>query len=536
MLKLVRLPFLAALSGILLTISWPEIGWSPIVFIAWIPLLIATEHLNPDGKSTRKLQVFALSAFCFLIWNVGTTWWIVNASLEGALLAFVANSLLMAGVFTISYSLRKLVPPQRSLFILPVFWLSFELIHHTWQLSWPWLTLGNVFANQYQLIQWYEFTGTSGGSLWILLVNISIFNTLKTKVFLTEKTVILKAVRNPLLGILIPALLSLFMYINHKKDKGKQIHVSIIQPNIDPYTEKFDPSSTDQQLETFLELAKTVTDTNTDWLIGPETALVSSMNEQSINDEPRVKLLKSYCSNYPKLNLLIGAETHEFYFSEQTRTGTARKTGDESVFYDSYNTALLINGKTLGLYHKSKLVPGVEQMPFPELFKLVESYAIDLGGTSGTLGTQTERTVFCGINPDQKAAPSICYESVYGDFMRSYIAKGANFIAIITNDGWWGETPGYKQHLAYARLRAIENRRSIVRSANTGVSCIINQRGDIVKSLPYWQKGALAGSIALNNNLTIFSITGDLLGRTASILSLGLLVLYLVKRIKNRFS
>jgi apolipoprotein N-acyltransferase len=260
------------------------------------------------------------------------------------------------------------------------------------------------------------------------------------------------------------------------------------------------------------------------------------MDEQSINDEPRVKLLKSYCSNYPKLNLLIGAETHQFYFSEQTRTATARKTGTESVFYDSYNTALFFNSKNSGIYHKSKLVPGVEQMPFPELFKLVESYAIDLGGTTGTLGTQTERTVFYGINPDQKAAPSICYESVYGDFMRSYIVKGANFITIITNDGWWGETPGYKQHLAYARLRAIENRRSIVRAANTGVSCIINQRGDIVKSLPYWQKGAFAETIALNNNLTIFSITGDLLGRTASILSLGLLVLYLVKRIKNRFS
>jgi apolipoprotein N-acyltransferase len=259
------------------------------------------------------------------------------------------------------------------------------------------------------------------------------------------------------------------------------------------------------------------------------------MDEQSIKDEPRIKRLNSFLSAYPKLNLLIGAETHTFYFSEAERTATARRTRNESVYYDSYNTALLLNAKSLGLYHKSKLVPGVEQMPFPEVFKLVESYAIDLGGTSGTLGTQTERTVFAGINTDQKAAPSICYESVYGDFMRSYIAKGANFIAIITNDGWWGETPGYKQHLAYARLRAIENRRSIVRSANTGISCIINQRGDIMKSLPYWQKGAFAGIIALNTNLTIFAITGDLLGRTASILSLGLLILYVVKRIKNRF-
>src|SRR5207247_2436074 len=111
--------------------------------------------------------------------------------------------------------------------------------------------------------------------------------------------------------------------------------------------------------------------------------------------------------------------------------------------------------------------------------------SIDLGGTSGSLGMQKERTVFktqSTINNPQSAifiAPAICYESIYGDFLSAYIRNGAEFIAVITNDGWWGDTPGYIQHENYARLAAIEFRRDIARSANTGISCFINQKGDI---------------------------------------------------------
>jgi apolipoprotein N-acyltransferase len=173
-------------------------------------------------------------------------------------------------------------------------------------------------------------------------------------------------------------------------------------------------------------------------------------------------------------------------------------------------------------------------MPFPWLFKHIESFAIDLGGTTGTLGTQSERTVLKGIDANQRLAPSVCYESIYGDFMRKYVAGGANFIGIITNDGWWGDTPGYKQHLAYARLRAIENRRNVVRAANTGISCFINQRGDISQAQPYWEKAAIKGQIHLNNSRTVFSYTGDLFGRAASVFSIWLICWPFLMRLRNR--
>lgn len=534
-MKSTRLLLLSALSGVLLAVSWPEIGVLPLLFIAWLPLLFVEDYLRSSKAKLTALKVFGYSYLTFIIWNVGSTWWVKNASFEGALLAFIANSALMAGVFTLVHQLRKRTPSPSSWVYLPILWIGFEYIHHDWDLSWPWLTLGNAMASMPELAQWYEFTGVSGGSLWILVINILFYHFLRSRISNPEKPILL-GLRFPLLVIIIPCVLSIFQYLTYKEKSDSVANVAIIQPNIDPYGMKFNRSTLDAQLESFFQLARGVSDSTTDWLFGPETALVGSMDEEHISEYPRIKRIQEFMSDYPNMNVLIGAETHQFYLTDDEKTITSRPTREEGVYYDSYNTALLFRHNDIELYHKSKLVPGVEQMPFPWIFKHIESLAIDLGGTTGTLGRQDERPVFAGKNNEQKAAPSICYESVYGDFMQSYVRGGANFIAIITNDGWWGDTPGYKQHLAYARLRAIESRRDVIRSANTGVSAIINQRGDIVEQRPYWVPAAIKGRLNLNNQLTVYSITGDVLGLSALILSIWLVIyhcfLILRKKVK----
>jgi apolipoprotein N-acyltransferase len=146
---------------------------------------------------------------------------------------------------------------------------------------------------------------------------------------------------------------------------------------------------------------------------------------------------------------------------------------------------------TIQIYHKSKLVPGVEKMPWPAVFKYIEKFAIDLGGISGSLGMQEERVAFFTQDKKFAAGPIVCYESVYGEYVGEYVKKGANFLAIITNDGWWGDTPGYRQHLQYGALRAIETRRSIVRSANTGITATINQKGEIENKTLWWKEAAI---------------------------------------------
>jgi apolipoprotein N-acyltransferase len=528
-MQILRLWGLSILGGFLLAAGWPEIGFSPILFIAWLPLLLLAETFINSTKSLSALKLYGYSYLSFLIWNIGATWWVVNASFTGALLAFLANSALMAGVFTFAFQLRRRFPGPNSAWILLPIWLSFEFLHHDWDLSWTWLTLGNGLANDIHLIQWYEFTGSGGGSLWILAVNIIILQLYRK---FSLKQAFKKELRILALTLAIPIVISEAIFVTWKP-AGNPVEVAVIQPNVDPYNEKFENGNLSQQLDRFLELASTVCDSNTAWLLGPETALVRSILEEELEQSKRIQRIQSFIQNYPQLQFLIGAETHHIYKPGEKIPTTARTSPDGTLRYDMFNTALSI-GKSIEVYHKSKLVPGVEQMPFPWIFRFVEDFAIDLGGTTGTLGKQETRTVFKHFNGLSVAAPAVCYESVYGDFMTEYIRNGATFIAIITNDGWWGDTPGYKQHLAYAKIRAIENRRDVVRSANTGISCFINQRGETAQATKYWIPAAIKQNILSNSEMTVFSQTGDLIGKSSTLLAFLIWAFSAFIRIKSK--
>ncbi len=182
------------------------------------------------------------------------------------------------------------------------------------------------------------------------------------------------------------------------------------------------------------------------------------------------------------------------------------------------------------------MVPGVEKMPFPNQLHFLEKFALDLGGTSGSLGMQDERTVFVSKNGPGKVAPVICYESIYGDYVGQYIRNGADYIFIMTNDGWWGDTPGYKQHLLYGRLRAIETGKSIARSANTGISCFINQRGDITQPQDWWTASAIKETLYSNEGTTFYTRHGDYIANAMVVLSLGGILFATGNYFRKRFS
>ena len=131
---------------------------------------------------------------------------------------------------------------------------------------------------------------------------------------------------------------------------------------------------------------------------------------------------------------------------------------------------------------------------------------------------------------EQKVAPVICYESIYGEYVGKYVKQGAQFLGVLTNDAWWGDTQGYKQLLSYTRLRAIETRKSIARSANTGISAFISQRGEIISSLGYGKKGALRGTVLANNELTTYVRYGDYIARLSIFVSVGILLISFLKK------
>jgi apolipoprotein N-acyltransferase len=230
--------------------------------------------------------------------------------------------------------------------------------------------------------------------------------------------------------------------------------------------------------------------------------------------------------------LVTGASSYRHYKKWETPSPTARKNRQGNYFYDSYNTALQLDTTELVQYsHKSKLVPGVERMPTWAGF--LEKYAIDLGGMTGSLGRDTIQHVFENHYSGMKIAPSICYESVYGEYMGEFVKKGAQLIFIITNDGWWRDTPGHRQHCSYARLRAIESRRSIARSANTGISCFVNQRGDMFQATKYWEPAAIKQTINANTELTFYTLHGDYIARICNWLLLQFLAVALWLKAKD---
>jgi len=515
---------LSILSGILMVISFPYTGsLTPLIFISWVPLLLVEESISKNNYRSGK--VFIHAYITFLIYNIGTTWWIWNASAGGALMAFILNALLMAIAFYVFHFIKKKLGKGTQYVILPLVWIAFEHLHYYWELSWPWLSLGNAFSIRTTWIQWYEYTGSLGGTLWVLSINLMI-TVLAINHFFKKQA--LKTLQKMLLALtlvlVLPILLSIYLYTSYEEEKHP-IEVVLLQPNIDPYNEKF-TASLESQLEKIFNLADTKVSDKTDIVIAPETAISWGFYEEDLKRLPFYSYILSRKAKWKNASLLTGASTARFYKTKHSRASIPMDGGPG--FIESYNSSLLMDEHNHSTFlHKSKLVLGVEKLPFSDWLPFLEELSIENGGTSGTLGIEEEPQV---LHTDKFVfAPLICYESIYGEFNSEQVKKGAEVIFVITNDGWWGDTPGYKQHMSFSRIRAIENRRSITRSANTGTSCIINQRGDVIQQTQYWKQDVLKGEVNLNKNITMYSATGDVLGKTFTIMASLLLLLSFVK-------
>lgn len=532
-----KLFLLSFLSAALLTAAWPAWGFSPLLFIAFIPLLYVQHIISSDNR-LRARHLFFYAYLAFVTWNALTTWWVWFASAGGACMAILCNALIMAFVFLIFHKVKRALPERLGAFALIPIWISFEFLHLDWDLSWPWLTLGNGLAKDYTWIQWYEYTGVFGGSFWILLINVMIFQLIVHRNTLFRHTVVrITTITAVILLVVLPVIFSLFRYYHFdlKANTTEPINVVVVQPNVDPYI-KFDLDFR-ETAEKMLDLAAAKVDSTTDYVVMPETALTEDLWEQQINTTWSVHRLKKFRSTYPRMTIITGATTGREYGPNDQRSATARKYKRGDGWFDIYNSAVQVDASdSVELYHKSKLVPGVEKMPFPKYLGFLEKLAIDLGGSTGSLGVQDERTVFKTHNGNGKIAPVICYESIYGDYVSQYIRNGADYIFIITNDGWWGNTPGYKQHLEYGRLRAIETRKSIARSANTGISCFFNQRGDMEQPQKWWTPAAIKQTLYSTKGETFYTRHGDYIARAMLWIAIAACGFTFFKWIRKKFA
>lgn len=537
----ITLILFSLLSGLLLSLAWPERGWPGLLFVGLVPLLWLEDHIRNNSQRFVKFAVFWYTYPGFFLWNLLTTWWIYNSTGVGALMAVGLNALFMAIVFSAyHFAVKKLQNPLGGYLALICFWLAFEYLHLNWILNWPWLNLGNGFASWYKWVQWYEYTGAMGGTLWILIANILLAELIRQvriagrhsfrKVFSSSSFIITFSFL--ILWIVLPLLISFSIYHGYS-EKSNPVEIVVVQPNIDPYSEQYNLPPV-EVIGRIMQLAAPLLDSNTAFLIAPESAIQESIWENDLRTFTSLMMLQEVIRYYPGLNILVGGSTFRMFRTDEPLSRTARKFRDSDGHYDAFNTAILINSSdSLQLYHKSKLTPGVEALPSFRGFKWLENFALDLGGTVGSLGTDRIRKVF-HTTGDHKASPVICYESVFGEFYSEYVRNGAKLMIIITNDGWWGNTGGFRQHFAFSHLRAIETRRSIARSANTGISAFIDQRGDAHQQTGYWVPAAIKGTVNLNDRLTFYTRHGDYLARSAVISTFIILIWCIILKFRRK--
>ena len=504
-----------------------------------VPLL-AMERI---ASMLEKKRIWIYHYSAFVLWNTFTTFWVCNATVGGGIFAILANSLQMSLVFGLFRLSKKKFSGTLPYIFLMVTWIAWERFYFDAEISWPWLVLGNSFARTTWAIQWYETTGALGGSFWIWLYNLSIFGILVSASDGSIWTWNRKAKAASLAGLVILFTLPLISSAvigsryGNCMESDENLEVLIVQPNIDPYN-KFQAMTQAQQNGVLLSMAeealkdrKGVSDTEPLLVLAPET-FTSDIECNDISLSRTWQGFTKFLKDYPGVNLLFGASSYEFFRSAEAPSYTARRFG-EGNWYESHNSSLITDGTArTEIYHKSKLVVGVEHTPYPRIFCRIDDM---LGGVMGRCVGQDEISLL-NVRSGQTNIPvgcAVCYESVFGEYYTDYVRKGAKAMTIITNDAWWGNTPGYRQHLSYASLRAIETRRAIARCANTGISAIISPSGKIIQPTPWWEPAVIEGQIPLREDITFYVSHGDITGRVCTFVFI-LLLLALVVRFGTR--
>ena len=520
---------LTAAFTLLMSLPWlvPHMGWTALV--GFVPLLIM-ERLASEWKTRR---FFWWHYLAFVLWNAVTTWWVAGATVGGAVFAILANAIQMSLVFESFRFVKRRTSGVLPYIYLLAAWLAWEKYYLTVaEISWPWLVLGNAFADTVGLVQWYSVLGHLGGSLWVLCANLAVFGLMVAlsdgRMGAWNVKARIAAFAGVLAAIFGPMIWSLSLRYEDPAD-APALQVMAGQPNLDPY-EKFGSLTQEQQDMRLMHLLDSAGVPSGPCLVlAPETFTRYFMLD-NVKGQRSFQRYQNWLSEHPNVTFIFGVSSYESTVSYSAPSLMAYDQGvcdarGHHIWLTNHNSAVLTD--TLGryeVYHKSKLVVGTELTPYPKVFVPLEN-ALG-GGLMGKCVGQDHITCLNMLSGDGGIIPigtAICYESVYGEYCTGYVREGAQLLTVITNDAWWGNTPGYRQHFSYSRLRAIETRRWVARCGNTGISAVIDPCGRVQGRTPWWQPAVLTGSVRLLDGQTFFVRYGDIVGRCSIFLFLLLL-------------
>lgn len=503
--------------GILLGLSWPPLPFPFLVFLAFL-LLFRIVDLSASAKEA------AYRAYPgFVLWNIITTYWLVMATVAGGVAAILANAAVMTIPVILQYHVQKHLKRWWAVALLQsALWVSYEYLHHQWDLAWPWLALGNAWSNVPELVQYISVTGYWGISFWIVLVSALAYQAYQEKCRPAAYTA-------GILAMLMPAI-SLIQLGSVAIQSNDKTEVVVAQPNFNSYQQYGGYESAEDAINVLINISDSLRTNQTNLLAWPENGIHPALYSQLVrrNAERTKNSLKNLAASWGLT--ILGGTTYYEYYPEEEKPPLANYTGQK--YYLPYNAALgFYPDSTIQVYRKYNLVPIVERVPYVhtlnalDIFKLVDWRSVQ-GYGKGQVADQFK------VNGTQTPG-LVCYDSVFPSWVRKFVKNGAGFLTVITNDGWWGDTSGHTQHFAYARLRALEFRRWVVRSANNGISGVIAPDGSVKLKTNYWERTGFRYQVPVLTHQTFFASYGDWLPYSLLVISLSGIGFVLYRRFNS---
>ena len=535
---------LLILSGILLGISFPPFPFpfQLLMFFGLVPYFYVIE------KKKKLIDINRSSYLAFFVFGLITLYWVgswqKNADpflmISGALLIFV-NPLFLLIPSTIFYFSRKIFPGKTALYFFPLFWVTYEYAYMITDLSFPWLTLGSGLSHFTSFIQIADIIGTLGLSLVVVLINVLIY-----RVFIKYYSQRKISYYNLFTAVLLYSFILLYGFIKidtyHLSDR--KIRVGLIQPNIDPWA-KWNIGSLNDFTNLYLNYSRKAVNKGAKFIVWPETALGGYLLGGNYEDA-----LDSIYDFVQKndVYLMTGMPDIRYYHKGEKMPSDVKYSSNVG-YYATYNAIYLFSPDTrvIQRYGKMKLVPFGERVPFVDTFPFLgKIIRWGVGITGWNVGKDTilfkikDKELIKGLsnssaNDTVKIDGLVCYESIFPIFVSEFVRKGAQFITVVTNDSWYGNSSGPYQHKEMSVLRAVENRRTVIRAANGGISCIIDPLGRTVIHSKMFTKTFLVGDVIIQNDETFFTKHAYLVPILSSVFSIWVIGMFILFWLKKKF-
>jgi apolipoprotein N-acyltransferase len=406
----------------------------------------------------------------------------------------------------------------RLAFLLAAAWIAHEFLRSIVFSGWGWNTIGSALHTQLVVIQIAEFTGVAGLSFMVVFTNVILLATVRRFILETQVKPMRPHFDLTLTMASIVGVMGFGLHCLNVRRDTHPLNVALVQPNI-PREEKFTVEFATKTFDLFTRLSRPAVEGNApaDLLVWPE----SSMPGPVLGDELSHQFVMDFAAS-TKTDLVLGTID-----LDETR---------------AYNAAMLVSeaGAHIQIYRKVHLVPFGEYVPGRHTIPLLARVVGDQVPDDFAFGK--EYTVFKLTNDKARVAPLICFEDTIGDLARQFVLAGANLLVNVTNDGWFLRSAGARQHVNTAVFRCVETRLPMVRAANTGVTCFINEFGAVTQRLvdengSQFTTGTLTGQVAIvaNPEPTFYVRHGELFTYACvaiTILTLAFLALRLVFRRK----